>query len=82
MQDFIPLDRPEAGGKEKGERKRGDREEVCFCRRRTAQVMVQMWSIAIPVGFGGVQMVAQLRGLPLEGLTPADRVRVRNGSIY
>ena len=43
-------------------------------RRRTAQVMVQMWCVAIPVGFGGVQMVAQLRGVSLESLTPADPV--------
>ena len=36
--------------------------------------MVQMWCIAIPVGFGGVEIAAQLQGLPLDALTPADRV--------
>lgn len=43
-------------------------------RRNTAGVMVQLWALLLPLGFGGVAVIGQLQGLTAETMGPTDRV--------
>ncbi len=44
--------------------------------RHTAAVMVQLWALTVPLGYGGVAFIGQLCGLTVESMTAPDRVRL------
>lgn len=46
-----------------------------MCRRHTAGVMVQLWALMLPLGFGGVAIIGQLQGLTAATMGPTDRAR-------
>jgi len=48
--------------------------------RHTAGAMVQLWALMLPLGFGGVAIFGQLRGLTADTMGPADRVRSRHAA--
>jgi hypothetical protein len=44
--------------------------------RHTAGVMVQLWALLLPLGFGGVAIIGQLQGLTAETMGPSQRVSI------
>ena len=49
--------------------------------RHTAGVMVQLWALMLPLGFGGVAMMGQLQGLTADTMGLTDRVSAATANM-